>query len=318
MKKKLWITHPEIASMLFNKSIGYEKSHGSHYVTDWICPDCGSLVNDKSIHDVVNHGLPCPNCSSGISYPEKVLMSFLNLLGVDYIHNKSTEWSGRKRYDFYVYDKKLIIECHGLQHYSNVSYNSFKNLEFQIKNDKEKEDIAIANGIKYYIQLDCRKSDFEYIKESIINSELKNLFDIDGFNWDICNKNICLIKSNYYNDVLRLALSGVNSPKEISNILGIGESTALRYLKRLSDEGVSDYNAKISTTNRVNKIKEKYSKAVICIETEEIYSSISEASKDIGCFASAISECCRKLHRTCKGCHWMFYEDYLLTKQGAI
>lgn len=315
MKINLWTTHPEIASMLFDGNIGYKKSHGSHYITDWICPDCGSLVKDKSIHDVVNHGLPCSNCSSGISYPEKVLMSFLNQLDVNYIYNKSTEWSDRKRYDFYICDKKLIIECHGLQHYFDVNYNSFKNLEFQIKNDTEKENIAISNGIKYYIQLDCKKSDFKYIKESILNSELKNLFDLSDFDWDTCNKNICLIKSNCYNDVFNLVLDGIDSPKEISNILNISESTALRYLKKLSDEGVSNYNAKTSTLNRVNKIKEKYSKSVICVETGVIYSSIAEASRDVGCFAAAISECCRKLHRTCRGYHWMFYKDYLLTNK---
>lgn len=318
MKKNLWITHPKIASMLFDKNIGYEKSYGSHYITDWICPDCGSLVSNKSIHDVVNHGLPCSNCSSGVSYPEKVLMSFLNQLKVDYIYNKSTDWSDKKRYDFYIDNKKLIIECHGLQHYSDIKYNSFKNLEFQIKNDKEKENLALSNGVEHYIQLDCRKSDFDYIKKSILNSRLKDLFDLNGFDWNMCNKNICLIKSNYYNDILKLVLDGINTPKEISNILNIGESTALRYLKRLSDEGISDYNAKTSTTNRVNKIKEKYSKAVICIETGVIYSSISMASKDVGCFASAISECCRKPHRTCKGLHWMFYDDYLLTNKEEM
>lgn len=192
----LWTTHPEIASMLSDKNIGYEKSYGSHFITDWICPNCNSLIKQKSIHDVINHGLPCDNCSTGVSYSEKVMMSFLNQLKVDYIYDKSREWSNRKRYDFYIKDKNLIIECHGIQHYSNVSYNSFKNLEFQIKNDKEKEKLALSNGIEYYIQLDCRMSNFNYIKKSILNSKLKDLFNLNDFDWEMCNKNIYSIKND--------------------------------------------------------------------------------------------------------------------------
>ena len=44
-----------------------------------------------------------------------------------------------------------------------------KNLKQEQLNDKYKYDYAIQNGIKNYIVIDARKSDFEFIRNSIIN-----------------------------------------------------------------------------------------------------------------------------------------------------
>lgn len=53
---------------------------------------------------------------------------------------------------------------------------------------------------------------------------------------------------------------------------------------------------------------EKCSKQVMCIETNTIYKSISEASRETGADKSAISNCCKKKKRykTAGGYHWKY------------
>lgn len=48
--------------------------------------------------------------------------------------------------------------------------------------------MALSNGINYYIELDCRKSDLEWIRNNIINSELNNAFDLTKIDWIKCEE----------------------------------------------------------------------------------------------------------------------------------
>ena len=53
---------------------------------DFICPDCGSILN-KSIQEVTNKGLNCDKCSDNISYPNKfsrALLAMLYVKNIDY------------------------------------------------------------------------------------------------------------------------------------------------------------------------------------------------------------------------------------------
>lgn len=302
----LWTTHPDIANMLKDKNIGYLYSYGSHYKTDWMCPNCNKGVNKRSIYDVVNKGLQCANCITHISYPERLMVSFLSQLGVSYIHDKSTSWSNRIRYDFNIESLNTIIECHGAQHYFDKGWGKH-NLSKQIKIDQDKMNIAVNNGIKHYIQLDCAISDFDYIKNSILNSELNDLFYLEDFDWDLCKKSIKNTNNGYYNDILNVINSGIKTVKEISDITNISDTTVRRYLHRITDDDLFDY-----THENARKINKKaVSKMVICIETKKIYASMTEASSDTGCTISGISNCCRGVTDKHKNLHWMYYEDYL-------
>lgn len=51
-------------------------------------------------------------------------------------------------------------------------------------------------------------------------------------------------------------------------------------------------------------------KRVICIETEKVYESIQNVSCD-GFSPKSVSACCCGRQKTHKGCHWMYYKDYL-------
>ena len=197
-----------------------------------VCPDCGKVsVKQYKINKIYTRkGFSC-NCSDGVSYPEKFVSEFLNQLGISFISQASTrtfDWLNKNiRYDFYIPDKNIIIEANGAQHYE---YNNWtdRTLEDERKNDKMKEDLALSNGISFYVKVDCRKSDKEYIKQSIMNSVLSIIYDCTYVDWDRCEiralsnltKEIC----DYYSNIS-------HNIKEISNKFNKGHDTIVRYLK---------------------------------------------------------------------------------------
>lgn len=156
----LWTTHRKLALLLKNKEDGYTVSFGSHKVLEWICPNCKNIII-RSVNEVHNHGLSCKFCSDGISFPEKYIASLLAQLNLLFKRECLFDWSGNKRYDFYIPKLSLIIETNGIQHYKDNVFH--RSLEEEIKNDFIKKELALKNGIKYYIQLDCRISDSSYI-----------------------------------------------------------------------------------------------------------------------------------------------------------
>ena len=164
------------------------------------CPDCGKETKRK-ISSILYYRSICCICGDGFSYPEKFMYSVLEQIGVNFIIqlSKTTfKWCEKYRYDFYIPSMKMIIEVHGGQHYSGVS-NSKLTLD-EIKNiDIVKEDLAKENGIKEYVVIDCRKSNSEYIRNNIINSKLKDSFDLECVNWD--KSELYAIRSNKIKDV---------------------------------------------------------------------------------------------------------------------
>ena len=297
----LWTTHPHIAKMLKNSEDGYLYSYGSNKKEDWICPDCGALISQRTIKQVSMRGLRCPHCVNNISYPEKMITSFLNQLDVIYVHDKSTDWSEHKRYDFYIPELSLIIEAHGEQHYKKVRWGT-KYIEDQHKNDEYKKDLAIKNGISYYVELDCSNSTFEYIKKSILSSYLIELFDLSSFDWNLCESNIYNIKHSYYDDILNLMEQDVK-PSDIAKELEIGLTTVRRYIDMLVSAGLIEYDS----NKYMNEYIQRVSKRVICVETGEIFPSICSAARSVNGSDSAISKCCRGIWKKYKGYHWEFY-----------
>lgn len=82
-------------------------------------------------------------------------------------------------------------------------------------------------------------------------------------------------------------------------------------LKKLSEanKGVNhpNYGKHLSAETR-RKIGEATAKAVICVETGTLYSSVTEASKSIGVTKMAISSVLRGKSKTSGGYHWKYAE----------
>lgn len=295
-KTDLWTTRPDVAYMLVDKELGYIVMQGSHKSSDFVCPNCGTIVKNRVISTVCKNGLRCPFCYDGISYPEKFMSCVFNELGIVPVRDSGMPWSGKKRYDFYIEELSLIVETHGLQHYSKRHEFHTSNNRDEQSNDEYKRNLAFKNGIEHYVELDCRLSDFDFIKNSVMNSKLVDLLDIDSINWDNVKigslKSLMIEACNIYN-------SGVFSASQIAQILKIDKSTSLDYLHKGTEIGLCNY---IPYSNR---------RDMICVDTQKIYHSLDEVAAD-GYNKSQVSALCNHYPHinTVGGHNWCFLDEY--------
>lgn len=220
------------------------------------------------------------------------------------------KWCGNYRYDFYIDKFNMIIETHGRQHYEENA-NWEKSLSEIQENDKNKERFARVNGIHNYIILDCRKSEIEWIKNSIMESQLPQLlnFKEEDIDWLACHEASCksLVKT-----VCDLWNTGINSTIKIADIMKIHRSTATRYLKQGAKLKWCDYDVK-----EVLRQKEHFFKPVTCLTTNKIFDSIVKASKEYNIRASTISACCRNKRNSAGKLPdgtklvWIYYDEYI-------
>lgn len=288
----LWTTRPDVAMLLFDKDVGYTLKENSNKKVDFVCPTCGAVLKDKYVGNVSKQGLSCEFCSDGISFSEKFVSNMLTQLGADFIHDRCTPWSNNRRYDFYVDDMSLIIETHGAQHYKQI-----KNRRDEKPNDMFKRNMAKENGIRNYVELDCRISSLEYVVDSIKNSLLSDLFNLSKVNWTDC---LNATKTTNVSLVCSLWNDGVKSPREISDITGIHISSVIPKLKLGRTLGLCDY---IEGYKR-NKNR---CKQVMCVETGKIYESILSVKEDGYCNVH-VSNCCNNKCDTAYGLHWKFID----------
>lgn len=220
---------PDLTIYLLNKKDGELYTRCANKYIDVKCPNCG-YTRKILISQLTNHGFSCPLCSDGISYPNKFVRAFLNQLHIDCIYEYSPDWGNGKRYDCYIPNYNMIIENHGMQHFDNKdTLFSLKNAE----NDLYKKNLAISNNIDKYIELDCRYSSCDYIRNAIMKSVLPIIFqfvehDID---WLYCDK---MATKSYIYETSKLFDMGYNA-HVISEILGISVSTATNYITKANE-----------------------------------------------------------------------------------
>lgn len=304
-------TNKELEKLLLNKEDAYKYAQNSSKRVDFVCPFCNNIIYDKCIRSINKYGLSCNICGNGHmggSFAERFMGSILNELNLKVKTQKTFNWSNSKRYDCYLTDYNIIIETHGLQHYEKTTFTK-RTLKEEQENDKYKYDLAIKNGIDKYIVLDCRESTLEWIKNSILDSELNNLFDLCNIDWNKCHenahRNIVTESWNLWNDG--------KTAKEIAKIIEKTECVVRNYLKIGHKVGKCDYNSEVNIRRETKKC--------ICITTNEIFNSIKEACEYY--HIVDVSACCRGKRNYC-GIHpetgnplmWEYYDNYLnMTKE---
>jgi len=306
----LWVTHPEVAKMLFEPNVGYDITFGSNRKEEFVCPNCLNKTEKKNVNSVVRQGLSCHMCSDGVSYPEKFMTSFLTQLNIQFTVRKSFDWSDRKIYDFYIPLLDCIIETHGGQHYSEgFSGIGGRTLFEEQENDRLKEKLAINNNINNYIIIDCRISDLEYIKNNIIKSYFPTLKSINQVDWIKCHKYSC---KSIVKKACDIWSSGVENIADIAIVLNVCESTARTYLKKgyllkwcnyNVDENRLKHGKKNGKKNGVPIVKLSLDGSYICR-----YESSRAAQKELS--INNISRTLNLKAKSAGGFKWMFKEDY--------
>lgn len=259
LRKPIAITHPELVKYFLHPNDSYTYSSHSEVHVDMVCPFC-KTIKRQSIRVLTDYGFSCPMCGDGVSYPEKLMFNILTQLKIDFKNQVSKltpgfEWiEGQYRYDFYfeLNDIKYFIETDGAFHVEN----KFRPYDEVYKNDIKKNDMALQHGITM-IRIDCMydkiQNRFEYIKKSILNSQLKDILDFQLINWDMANG--FAIDSN-----IRLAAELWNTnnmcAKDIGGILGVSRDTARGYLKIAHQLGLCNYNNDEINKRMLQKIED--------------------------------------------------------------
>ena len=68
----------------------------------------------------------------------------------------------------------------------------------------------------------------------------------------------------------------------------------------------------------LTKVHESMRKQVICIDTGEIFCSITEAAKSVGCNEKGISAACSGIQISAKGLHWAYYTGQTQEELNSI
>ena len=213
----------------------YTHTKTSQKITDMTCPICG-YKKRISVDKLYYQSFGCPKCSDGLSYPEKFFLNILQQLNIKFkfqLNKKDFVWCDKYRYDFYLPDYNCIIETNGIQHYEN----GWKKIDLQRKIDKRKRELALKNGIKHYIELDCRYSDKDYIKHSIINSGVPfKINNIDYNEADLkAQRNILIDACKLYESHPEITI------KQIALKYNVHVGTIVRYLKKGREIGLCKY-----------------------------------------------------------------------------
>lgn len=302
-------THPHLIKYFKNKSLATTTTKNTHKKAIMICPDCG-YENNIPIYYLAKNGFSCNICGDKLSYSEKFLYMLLIQCNINFIREYSKAQSNwikdNKRYDFYFEcnNKKYIIETNGMQHYKyGFETCGGRTLEEEKENDRIKRELALSNGIDEYIELDCRKSELEWIKNSIMNSNLPYIlnFKEETIDWIECNekaiKNFIKIVCEFYE-----TNKYIKTNKQIAYEMKISNTTLYKYVKHGELLGWCERNT--------SKVK------VICLNYNKIFESIVEAKK--WCLhGSKIGACCQHkcnyagIHPyTSEKLQWMYLKEY--------
>lgn len=235
-------THPWMIERLVDEEDSKKYTGKSHSTVKVKCLKCHSQENMRI--DSINKSQPfCKKCRDGVSFSEKIVREVLNDVCVIYETQKSFAWSCGKTYDFYIPSLKLIIETHGAQHYGDMSrHPKWKTYEEEHENDLLKFDLSVINGIEHYVVLDCRKSELDWIKNSIENSQLPTLlhFNSNDVNWKKCEEKSL---NSYLYEAWAMWNDGL-SVSEIAGVLKLDPTTIYKYIKQAKNLNITTYTEK--------------------------------------------------------------------------
>lgn len=311
----IWTTDPDIAELLLNPEDGYKYTIGSNQKLEWLCPDCNTILSNSPNKMKINVS-KCKYCNKIRSYGEKFITELLNQLCEGFIPEKTFDWSDGKIYDFYLPFWSCIIEVHGKQHYSSSDFSGFGGktyIEEQL-NDEYKKELALNNGMNYYIVIENMKSDKEILTNNILCSLLPTIlnFEKEDIDWDKCHE-FCMTSRTV--DICRFYENESKNLKTIAEHFGCCVNTVKNHLNKGAILGYCSYCPKESRAEAqkkiVQKMIERTTKPIIQMSLNNEYiaefSSIQLAQRELN--ISHIWDCLVGKRNSAGGFKWRYKGD---------
>lgn len=242
------------------------------------CPVCG-LEKQQRMCDITHRGYKCSICYGGVSTPNRFMGALLNHIGVEFITEKTFDWSRKARYDFYIPSICAIIEMHGKQHYSDrVGWGNFQEIQ---QRDRQKKELALSNGMLHYIEIPSVRSEVDFLKDTVVSSGVLNLFNVSAtdINWAVVYNSA---KSGIPFACLNLWNGGVHDISDIANTLSISKDSVVKYLKEYASYGLCDYSAQSQKQIGLEAAHIAHRRPVMCQNTGETFNSIRDAAQHFG------------------------------------
>jgi len=251
---------------------------------NFVCPFCGTIKKNKiSIQKLYQRRVLSCECGDGFSFPEKVMLNLLKQLNISFIYQFFDDWcfyyrnNVRKKcyydFEFEINGVKYIVEMDGGFHYSDSNVSKLKDVK---EIDDIKDCLAKDNGYKI-IRVNCKNSDFDFIKNSLIES-LGKIIRLDVVDWsDILKKSL----NNLVKEVCDMFESDTSlTCTDVAKKMGLSISCVSTYLKKGKQVGFTSYT-KQSLKNRVDK-KRYYNRIqpIALLENDKVV-AIFEKSKDL-------------------------------------
>lgn len=254
------------------------------------CPEC-KVIKEIQVSKLTERGMSCI-CNSGKKYPELFFIAYVTIKQLSFVSEVSKLYKNY-RFDFVDYENKIIVETHGIQHYDKKQ----SWYERTHKSDIAKRKWCKENGYTL-IELDCRKSSFEFIRNSIEQSILPDITDNEVSQ---IVEYIHLNKKYDVKSIIEDYASGL-STTNIGDKHGITHKTVSKILRNV--------NIKLRSQGEQSR------KMIRCIETNQIFNSIQEAGQFMKLSESSISGCIRgrlpsagKNPSTKDVLHWEFVSE---------
>lgn len=138
-------------------------------------------------------------------------------------------------------------------------------------------------------------------------------FNIQDIDWLKCHLDACKSNIKESSDLWK---NGIKNTLEISKILKIDRHTVILHLKQGAKLGLCDYDEVEESIKNLKNNQQKNCKQVKCLNTNEVFNSIKDASKKYNANDACISKCCNgkskfagKHPLTKEKLIWEFYYD---------
>lgn len=237
------------------------------------CPKCAHEFK-KQVAILTRDDFKCPYCGTGTSYPEKFLMAYFKCKNIKFEHQKIEKTLKNRRFDFYLPEEDIYIEAHGMQHY-NENKIWYKNT---LEQDVAKREWSNKNS-KTLIEIDCRYSEYEFIRNSINTSILDSIseFEEKYIRDEIVNlssydfKHISELYEKYKSSYIVSNITDINQRTILDCLRKIGVDTSNKGLtgkKQIDDSIIIDLYKNEKSIYKVSAIL-KYSSSSVCRVLED-------------------------------------------------